>query len=52
VHAPGWAQVPSILRLLIVGGVAAGAFWLISFALRPGEMLERYKYLRAVWFRP
>ena len=51
-HVPGWALVPAVLRLLIVGSAGAGAFWLILFALQPHEMIERFRYLRSVWFRP
>jgi lipopolysaccharide exporter len=52
IHAPGWAAVPAVLRLVIVGGVAAGAFGLVLFALRPGEMIERVRYLSSTWRRP
>jgi lipopolysaccharide exporter len=50
-HAPGWSVLPAVLRLIIVGSVAGGAFWVVLFALRPAEMLERGRYLRGVWFR-
>jgi lipopolysaccharide exporter len=49
---PGWAGLPSVARLLIVGGVGAGTFWLTLFALQPAEMIERVRYLRSVWSRP
>jgi len=51
-HAPGCALLSAVVRLLIVGGAAVGAFWLILFALRPGETIERFRYLLSVWFRP
>ncbi len=49
---PGWAELPTMIRLGIVGSGAAGIFWLTVFALRPAETIERFRCLRSVWYRP
>jgi lipopolysaccharide exporter len=50
-HVPGWASLPAVLRLVLVGMAGAGSFWLTLLGLRPAETIERVRYLRSVWLR-
>ena len=42
---PGWHELSTWIRLLIIGGASAGLYWICLFVFRPAEMLERVRYV-------
>ncbi len=48
----GLNELRPLLRLITIGLLGPGVFWLILFLLHPAETIERVQYLRRVWHKP
>lgn len=46
---PGWSTLPPFVRLILSAGVSSGTYMAVLFVLRPGEMIERVRYLLAAF---
>lgn len=42
---PGWNDLTALVRLIIIGCTAAGGYLISLLALRPGETVERIRYI-------
>ncbi len=42
---PGWNDLTALVRLIIIGGTAAGGYLISLLGLQPGETIERVRYL-------
>jgi hypothetical protein len=42
---PGWTNLTTFLRLIIIGCTTAGGYLISLMALQPGETLERVRYI-------
>jgi O-antigen/teichoic acid export membrane protein len=51
-HWNGWGELAPFTRLLLMGCLGVGAFFISLLVLQPTETRERLQYLRQTWHKP